>query len=189
VPLPEGIEARSVQVQTTGAAGYRLYKAQVRHNRIGRFLMGTAPNALPDSFNTLEFDFNSERRMMFKRLEIDLRADAVVNLSVITDQDGDKLQAIYTPTLQTPNGRTAVLLPMVPGVRGRLLRLQLSGPAPARIYRIRVWARPLNDEKGVWAWEEFPLESSDIVPSWMDLVVEETPPTWQWVDVPFTVAE
>jgi hypothetical protein len=189
VPLPEGIEARSVDVQTTGPAGYRLYKAQVRHSRIGRFLMGTAPDGLPDAFNTLEFDFQTERRMMFKRLEVDLRADAVVNLSVITDQDGDKIAEIYTPTIHTPNGRTAVLIPMVPGVRGRLLRLKLSGPSPARIYRIRVWTRPVNEPAAAWKWEEFPLEASDIVPTWMDLVVEETPPTWQWVDLDMTVKE
>lgn len=189
VPLPDGIEARSVQVQTTGAAGYRLYRAQVRHNRIGRFLMGTAPDALPDSFNTLAFDFSTERRMNYKRLEIDLRADGLVNLSAITDQDGDKLATIYAPTILTPNGRTAVLIPMVPGVRGRMLRLKLTSPAPARIYRIRIWTRPVNEPAGAWKWEEFPLEASDIVPTWMPLVVEETPPTWQWVDVPFSVSD
>lgn len=194
VPLPEGgsgqfIEARSVQAKITGDAGYRLYRGQVRSNKIGRFLMGTAPDGLSDAFNTLEFDFASERLNMFKRIEFDLRASGTVNVDVITNQDGDKLAPVYSPALVTPNGRSTLLVAMPPGVRGRLLRVKLSGTAPARIYRIRVWTRPVNEPSAAWAWKEFPLEASDVVPAWSDLVVEPTEPTWAWVDVPFEVTE
>jgi hypothetical protein len=194
VPLPAGIEARSVQVQTTGlvafqSAGYRIYKAQVRHFRVGRYLMGAAPDASNDAFNTLEFDYATERLKMYKRIEIDLRANGTVNMAVITDQDGDRLSTIYEPAIVTPNGRTTVVMAMPPGVRGRLLRLQLTGTAPARIYRIRVWARAVNEPKAGWKWEDFPLEASEVLPTWTDLVVEATSPTWQWIDVPFEVTE
>jgi hypothetical protein len=195
VPVPEGIEARSVQVQVTGA-GYRIYRAQVRHNRVGRFLIGTAPDGLDDAFNTLEFDYQTERLKMYKRIEIDMRADDVVNLQVITSQDGDKLAPIYAPALATPNGRETLLVPLVPGVRGRLLRVRLSGPLPARVYHIRVWARTISDPKAGWEWQDFPLEPSQVVPTWTDIMgsaaggaADDTSNTWQLVDVPFDVVE
>lgn len=187
VPLPDGIEGRSLRLQVTGNAGYRLYKVQARYARVGRYLAGSTPSGNNDAFSTLEFDFASERLKTYKRLELDMRADGTVNLSVITNQDGDKLTEIYTPALVTPYGRQTLMVPMPPGVRGRLLRLKLTGTAAARIYRIRVWTRPVNEPGAGWKWEEFPLESSDIVPTWADLIVEETPPVWQWVDLPFEV--
>ena len=42
---------------------------------------------------------------------------------------------------------------------------------------------------GNWKWEDFPLETSDVVASWKDLIAEETSPVWQWVDIPFTVTD
>jgi hypothetical protein len=170
----------------TDTGNYRIYRAQVRHFRIGRFLMGTAPDALQDAFNTLEFDFLTERRKMYKRLEIDLRADATVAMDVITDQDGAALTAIYSPSMSTPNGRTAVLVPLPPGIRGRLLRVRLTSPAAARIYHIRVWARTVNDPQAAWQWEDFPLEASEVLPTWLDIMdqADATAANWQWVDLP-----
>jgi hypothetical protein len=195
VPLPEGIEARSVQVQVTGAANYRLYRAQVRHFRIGRFLMGMAPDGLPDAFNTLEFDLQAEHRNMFKRIEVDMRADGVVLMQVMTDQDGDKIAPIYAPALATPNGRTAVLVVLPPGVRGRLLRIRLSSAAPpgvgftaqtTRVYGIRVWTRRVNDAQAAWGWMSFPLEASEVLPTWVDIMdqADGTAANWQWIDLP-----
>jgi len=195
VPLPpnglanqNAIEGRGIELQVLGPSAYRLYSVQARWSKLGRYLCALPPDGLADAFNTLEFDYDSERRKMFKRLEIDLRADGVVNMSVITDQDGDKLAAVYAPQLVTPNGRTTVLVALPPGVRGRLMRLLLSGPAPARIYKIRVWARDVGDVKAVWEWREFPIEPSAVLPSWSSLIVEETPPTWQLVDIPFEIS-
>jgi hypothetical protein len=191
VPLPDpygdsAIEGRSIQLQVTGHTGFKLYKVQARYNRIGRYLMGTAPDAADDAFTTLEFDFSSERTKVYRRLEIDMRAEGTVNLSVITDQSGT-LGTISGPTGLTTTGRKTVMVPMPPGVRGRLLRLFLSSTDPARIYRIRVWTRPLSEPSGAWKWEDFPLEASDVVPTWKDLIAEETTPVWQWVDIPFEV--
>lgn len=193
VPLPDpygasAIEGRSLQLQVTGNTGFKLYKVQARYNRIGRYLMGTAPDSANDAFTTLEFDFSTERTKAFKRLEIDIWAAGTVNLSVITDQSGT-LGTISGPTALTTTGRKTVMVPMPPGVRGRLLRLILTSTAAARIYRIRVWTRPLNEPAGVWKWEDFPLETSDVVPTWKDLIAEATSPEWQWVDVPFQVTD
>jgi hypothetical protein len=196
VPVPEGIEARSVQLQVTGA-GYRIYRAQVRHNRIGRFLIGTAPDELEDAFNTLEFDYQTERIKMYKRIEIDMRADGVVDCQIITNQDGDRLAPVYAPALATPNGRETLLVPLVPGVRGRLLRVRLSGTMPARVYHIRVWARTMTDPKASWEWSDFPCEPSQVVPTWTDIMgaagggsaADETSNSWALVDVPFDVLE
>jgi hypothetical protein len=193
VPLPEGIEARSVRVQVTGDAGYRIYRAQVRSNRIGRFLMGTAPDGLEDAFNTLEFDFQTERFKAYKRLEIDLRAADVVTVEVITSQDGDKLAPVYAPAIYTPNGRETILVPLVPGLRGRLVRVRLSSPSPARVYHLRVWARTLTDPKASWDWLDYPMETSQVVPTWTDIMdsggADETPSSWEFADIPFEVTE
>lgn len=194
VPLPDpygasAIEGRSLQLQVTGNTGFKLYKVQARYNRIGRYLMGTAPDAANDAFTTLEFDFTTERAKMFKRLEVDMRAAGTVNVSVITDQAAGLLGVISGPTGLTTTGRQVVMLPMPPGVRGRLLRLILTSTTAARIYRIRVWTRPLSEPNGAWKWEDFPLDASDVVAAYKDLIAEETPPVWQWVDVPFQVTE
>lgn len=193
VPLPDpygasAIEGRSVQLQVSGNTGFKLYKAQVRSNRIGRYLMGTAPDAANDAFTTLEFDFSTERAKAYKRLEIDMRAAGTVNMSVITDQSGT-LAVMSGPTGLATTGRQTLMVPMPPGIRGRLLRLILTSTAAARVYRIRVWTRPLSEPNGAWKWEDFPLEASDVVPTWKDLIAEETSPVWQWVDVPFEVTE
>lgn len=192
VPLPDpygasAIEGRSVQLQVTGNTGFKIYKAQVRFNKIGRYLMGTAPDSNNDALQTLEFDFNSERVKQFKRIEVDLRANGTVTMKVITNQAGT-LATGYSPTITT-TGRQAIMVPLIPGLRGRLLRLQLSSPAAARIYHIRVWTQPLNEPKAGWKWEDFPLEASDVVPTWHDLIAEETSPIWKWVDVPMNVVE
>jgi hypothetical protein len=149
--------------------------------------MGTAPDGAPDVFNTLEFDYLTERRKMYKRIEIDLRADAAVTLNVITDQDGSALASLFTSSLTTPNGRTAILVPLPPGIRGRLLRVKLTATtAPARVYRVRVWTRTVNDPQAAWAWEDFPLEASEVLPTWMDLMdqADGTAANWQWIDLP-----
>lgn len=194
VPLPDvssnvAIEGRSLRLQTTGTGGYRLYKVQARYSRVGRYLAGSTPSGNDDRFRTLEFDLNSERRNMFKRIEVDLRAEGIVAMSVITDQDGIRLAPVYAPALVTPNGRTATLVILPPGIRGRLLRISLTSPQSARIYGIRAWCRPVNEVNAAWKWVEFPLEASEILPTWVDLTVEETPPTWTWVDVPMDVTE
>jgi len=195
VPLPEGIEARSIRLQTTGAANYRLYRVQVRHGHIGRYLAGATLNG-NEAFNTLEFDLQSERIHMFKRIEIDLRADTggSVTMNVITNQDGSALAVLYTAALSTPNGRQTLLTILRPGIRGRLLRVQLTGPVAARIYAIRVWARTVQDKDAsasAWKWLDFPLESSDVLPVWVDILQppDDTSNQWTWVDVPFEVTD
>lgn len=190
VPLPPGIEARSVQVQVIGNSGYRIYKAQVRSGNVGRYLTVTTPDLRQDAFNmSLEFDFATERRKMYKRLEIDLRADGNVGLEVLTDQDGAAIASVFNVVLMTPLGRQTLLIPLTPGIRGRLLRILLNGPSAARIYKIRAWARTVGDPKAAWGWEEVPLEASDVLPSWQDLIVQETSPEWTLVDVPFEVSD
>lgn len=198
VPLPDGIEARSLRLTTTGAANYRLYRVQVRHGHIGRYLAGVTPAGTNDQFRTLEFDLASERIHMFKRIEIDLRVDTAgagtVTMNVFTNQDGVALAILKTTALATPNGRQTLLVIMPPGVRGRLLRVQFTGAVAARIYKIRAWARTVQDkdaQASVWQWLDFPLEDSPVLPVWMDILgpPDDTSSQWTWVDVPFDVTD
>jgi len=193
VPLPDGIEARSLRIQTTANANYRLYRAQVRHGHIGRYLAGATPSGANDQFRTLEFDLQSEKIHMFKRLEIDLRADTpgAVTMNVFTNQDGVPLANVFTAPLSTPNGRATLLVILPPGIRGRLLRVQLTGPIAARIYKIRAWTRTVQDKDGAWGWLDFPLEDSPVLPVWVDILgpPDTTENTWAWVDVALDVQD
>ena len=99
-----------------------------------------------------------------------------------TEQSG-QLAVVYSTTLTTPNGRMPLVVHLPPGIRGKLLRLVLSG-GPARVYHLRVWMRPMNEPKAAWAWEDYPLEESDALPAWVDLPVPETAPQFAWADLP-----
>jgi hypothetical protein len=191
VPLPDqAIEARSVRVQTSSNIGYRLYTVQVRWRKIGRYLVGSTPCGNDDAFVTFEYDYRSERRKMFKRIEYDMYADGTVTSQVLSDQDSTAPPVvILTSSLTTPGGRLANVVALPPGIRGRLMRVRLISPDPVRLYNIRVWARTLDDPKAVWAWEDFPLEPTDMLPHWSNLLIDETSPKWEWVDVPFEVVD
>lgn len=195
VPLPANTEGRSIRLIVSGTGGFRIYKAQVRNFKVGRYLAAAAP-AGNDALTTLEFDFASERAKMYKRIEVDIRADQAVTFTVLTSQGGGAMNQQYSISL-TSNGRQAEVITMPPGVRGRLFRIQIAG-GPARIYHLRVWTRPLNEPDALWKWEEYPLEPSEPLPSWIDLPVEATPPAfasfelpvpptpteWQWAPFP-----
>jgi hypothetical protein len=184
------VEARSIQIQTTGTVGYRLYTVQARWRKLGRYLVGSTPSGNDDAFNVLAYDYRTERRKMFKRLEIDMRADGTVTMQTLTDQDSTAPAAVVlTSTLTTPGGRMAVLVQLPPGLRGRLMRVRLTSDQPVRIYNIRVWVRTIDDPKGAWVWEDFPLEPSDILPHWSNLLIDETSPKWEWVEIPFSVVD
>jgi hypothetical protein len=183
-PLPANIEGRSARVLISSGTGFRLYTAEARWFRVGRYLCATTPSG-NDAFTTLAFDFESERIKMYKRLEVDIWADNTVSITVITDQGGT-LQTVYNPQATT-NGRQTVLITFPPGVRGRLLRVSVAsaanGPYAARIYHIRAWSRPLTEPEGGWKWEVYPLEASDVLPAWHRFPVAETPAVWTWTPV------
>jgi hypothetical protein len=196
------VEARSIRLLVSSGAGFRIYAAQVRYGRIGRYI-AAASLAGTDQLNTLEYDFEAENNKMYKRVECDLNASGTVTINVITSQETGGLSTIYTTTLTTA-GRQAKMIPLPPGVRGRLFRVQIYSTDPARIYHVRAQSRNLNDAQARWEWKEYPVEPSSLVPEWKQLMVAptpedwfwakclsvaETPDSWQWVDVPFDVSE
>lgn len=187
VPLPPGIEGRSIRLVVSSSFGFRIYKAQVRAAQVGRYLCAQTP-AGNDSLTTLEFDFESERLKLYKKIEIDMRADGVVTLAVLTNQTG-ALAVFASPNLATPNGRETLTQVLPPGARGRLLRLSMTSAAAARIYRLRVWTRPVNEPGAAWKWERYPLEDSDVLPKWFDLPVAPTAPAFTWTELPVDATE
>ena len=187
VPLPAGqyngtwgLEGRSIRLVVRGTSGFRLYQAQVRTAKIGRYLA----QSVGDELNTLEFDFANERVKQYKGIELDMRADGNVTLQVLTSQSGS-MQVEYTaPAFTTPSGRAAVRIYIGPGIRGRLLRLSLSSPSAARIFKLRVWCRDMNEANAQWEWKDYPLEESEVLPNWANLPMPETPPEFKWSDLP-----
>jgi hypothetical protein len=194
VPLPDqGIYGRSIDIQTTGTVGYRIYTVQCLWRKIGLYLAGSTPSGFNDAMNVLEFDFKSERINMFKRLEIDCYALGTLTVQFLTDQNGGAPAAVVYTTTLTTTGREPVVLPLPPGLRGRLLRIRLTSPAGAFIFAIRVWTRAIdvlaNDPRAIWSWQSFPLQESDALPQWTNLLIDETSPLWKWVDMDFTVKD
>jgi hypothetical protein len=192
VPLPAGIEGRSVRLKVTGTAAYRIYNIQINQGHIGRYLGGSTASGANDNFRTLEVDLHFERIGMFKRIEVDLAANATVTMTVATDQGTAPIADVFTSGLATPTGRQAVLITLPPGIRGRLLRVSLTGAAPSRIYHIRVWTRPLDPgsaDEAIWSWKEFPLETSDVLPTWTNVTsVDDTSNKWEWAPIDLTVS-
>jgi len=179
---PWTVEGRSIRMVVSSAAGFRIYRAQVRAARVGRYLAASTLNG-NDSLTTLEFDFASERVKQYKKLELDVRADGALTLELFTNQSG-QMALEYTTQVVTPNGRATFYLPLPPGLRGRLLRINAQSASAARIYKLRVWARPLNEPKADWGWTEYPLEGSEELPAWKDIPVPETPSEFKWAELP-----
>jgi hypothetical protein len=181
--LPFTVEGRSIRTVVSSLAGFRLYRAQARSCRIGRYLAAVPPTGRQDSLNTLEFDFQSGKVKIHKKVEIDLAADGTVSIAAFTEQGG-QLAQVWSTTVATPNGRMTFAIPLPPGIRGRLLRLALTSSAAARVFRLRTWSREVNKSDASWAWDEYPLENSDAVPEWKDLPVPATPAEFTWSDLP-----
>jgi hypothetical protein len=180
---PWAVEGRSIRTVLSSASGFRLYKAQVRAGRVGRYLAVGS-----DALATLEFDFASERTKALKQIEVDLRAEGTVTVTVLTNQSGSTpgtMAQAYTTTVITI-GRQTFVLPVTPGVRGKLIRVQLASTSAARIFRVRARLRPLNEEAQgtAWEWVDYPLEESDVLPKWVDLPVPETPAGFSWAELP-----
>jgi hypothetical protein len=183
IGAPFSVEGRSIRTVVASAAGFRLYRAQVRSCRIGRYLAAVPASGTQDSFNTLEFDFQSGKVKTHKKLEIDVAADGSLNVEIYTEQSG-QIQGIWETTVTTPNGRMTIVLPLPSGIRGRLLRVALTSAAAARVFRLRSWSRELNRADAQWDWDEYPLETSDAVPEWKDLPMPPTAPEFTYSDLP-----
>jgi hypothetical protein len=90
----------------------------------------------------------------------------------------------WSSSVITPNGRTAISLPVGPGVRGRLLRVRMSSLSAARIFKVRLWTLAENEDGAKWGWTDYPLEESDVLPAWADFPLPETPPGFTYTDLP-----
>lgn len=175
--IPVSAEARSVRLVVSSLYGFRLYKVQIRASRIGRYLASST-----DALNTLDYDFSSERVKAFKKIEVDLYSGASVTYSVLTNQTG-AMSSVASGTLSSTSSRKTLQITLPPAVRGRLFRLSLTG-GPARVYHVRVWTRPLNEPDAPWAWQDFPVEESEVLPQFIDLPIDETPQQFTWSDLP-----
>lgn len=182
VPLPEGVEGRSIRAVVSGAAGFRIYRFQVMYGRLGRYLCGVTAAGVADATRALEYDFESERVKAFKKIELDLRTDQAVTVTVFTEQPGGQ-SARFSAAVNTAGARRPVVLMLPPGVRGRFFRVSVGGGI-GRVFRVRAWARAEVEAKAEWTWVEFPVEATDVLPAWKDIAVPETPAQFTWASLP-----
>ncbi len=186
VPLPPNIQGRLIQcVLFNATSGFRLYQAQVFARSIGRYIA----NTVGDAFRSLEWDAGSERVKMIKKIEVDVQADGPLTLTLLTDQGG-AMNPEYSVTIAAKTTRAPYRLQLPPGIRGRLLQIQITGTNSGRVYKLRAWVRPLNEPEGKWAWQEYPLEESDALQQWFPLAAAQpTNAEWAWAPFPVTPTE
>ena len=192
---------RMFRVILTGANAFRLYGCKLKVREFGCYLTGdeATGGAVWDS---TPIDLGSERLKEFKKLEVEVQTDASATLKVWTDQPAGSLTLQFTTTISTGGARESVKIPLTPGIRGRLLQVEVSG-AGVRLFNGRVWVRPMNEPKAQWEWAPLPIEPTP--PQWKDapFMINPTPPggdpaqwfwgkimsveptadTWTWVDV------
>ena len=162
VPLPAATEGRSIRLVVTSAAGFRIYKAQVRHFHVGRYLAMAQPAGL-DSLTTLEFDFKSERVKRYKKIEVDMRADGTLAMAVLTNQSGT-LASQYAPSVATPTRAGHDLHAAAAGDPRAAAAALDDRRAGADLSLAGVGHR--GERAGrQWRWEDYPLEESDVLPT------------------------
>jgi hypothetical protein len=202
---------RLFQLIVTGTNAYRLYSAKLKIREFGTYLTGdeVTGGAVWDS---TPLDFGSERKKELKRVEFDLQTDAggTAAVTVYTNQTGSMAQQ-YQYNISTGGTRQTIVVPVFPGIRGRLIQIQVWGSG-VRLFAGRVWILPLNEAKAQWTWAPLPIEPTPPQWTWAPfsvnptppgtlaqdpsqwiwgrfLQVEETPPEWKLIDVPFEVTE
>ena len=190
----------------TGSNAFRLYGAKVKLREVGTYLTGDEASATPAGvWDSTPLDLGTERFKDFKKLEFEIQTDAACTLILYTDQNGAIAQQ-FTTTINTGGLRETVKIPLTPGIRGRLVQVEIAG-AGVRIFAGRIWWRAMNEPKAVWAWAPLPVEPTPPQWSWQAfpvaatgdgnpaqwfwakvLSVTETPAEWTWIDVPFEVS-
>jgi hypothetical protein len=185
IPVPGNVEGRSLRLLVSGPSGFRLYKGQIRARAVGRYIAAQNAGDYQDALVTSEFDFGSERVKLFKKIWVDIETDGLgsVTVTVLTDQSGS-MGAIYTATLATNGVRKSYKLYLPLNARGRLMRIQIGGPTAAIVYHVRVWTREANQTGAQWAWRDYPVEPSGVLPEWTDVPMEPTPPQFDWAQLP-----
>jgi hypothetical protein len=185
VPLPAGIEGRSGRIILSGSAGFRLYQAQVRARSVGRYIAAQNGANPQDIFRTLDFDYATERVKLFKRIELDIETDGAGPLTMtVYTNSGGSMASVFRQTYATNGARQTIKQYLPLNVRGRLMRIELTSPAAARVYHLRTWMRPVNEPNAGWSWENYPLEESTVLPEWSNLGLPATPPGFTWNDLP-----
>lgn len=166
----------------TGSNAYRLYGARLKVREVGTYLTGDETSATPAGvWDSTPLDLGTERVKDFKKLEIELQTDGASTLTVWTDQAGTITEQFST-TLNTSGNREAVKIPLTPGIRGRLLQVEIAGNG-VRLFAGRVWWRPLNEPQARWEWASLPIEPTPPAWGWAPLPVNPTEPQWFWAKI------
>jgi len=201
---------RLARVIISGTNAWRLYDAKAMLRELGTYLTGDEATA-GGVWDSTPQDFGVELVKVLKRIELDVQTDpgGTATVRVYTNQTG-AMALQYSTTISTGGVREVMTLPVPPGIRGRLMQVEVSG-AGTLLFAGRVWVRPLNDPKAEWTWADLPIEPTASAFKWLPFSVSPTPPgtastdpaqwlwgkvleveatpnEWNWVDVPFEVA-
>ncbi|HWE51404.1 MAG TPA: hypothetical protein VG273_16550 [Bryobacteraceae bacterium] len=197
------VAGRLFQLIIGGSNAFRLYGASLKLREYGMFLTSdqAAGGGLWDS---TPLDFDTAAAKALKRIEIDITTYGAVTVTILSSQGTHSPTSQQTISIDTSGARQSLAVNLNPGIRGRLIQVQITGSNACALYGCRLRWRPLNDAKGDWQWSELLAEKTE--PKWTSsplpvlpteaqwfwarvLSVEETPETWTWVDVPLDVKQ
>jgi hypothetical protein len=179
---PIGINWRLI---VGGGSSFAQYGARLKVRELGTYL--TSLEVLGGGvWDSTPLDLGTERYKDFRRLEFDVLTDTTgtATLNLYTDQNGT-MALQFTTTITTSAARKTVRIPLTPGIRGRLVQVEIVG-AGVRLFSGRIWWRAMNDAKAEWAWFELPIEPTPAVFSWVPFPVNptaSTPEQWFWAKV------
>ena len=94
---------------------------------------------------------------LLKYLKVEYSATAPATFELSTDIPGTTVAVRFTQTLTVLNARRVARV-VFPDLRGRRMKLRISGPGVMRLFGASVFARPIGIEgTGQWGWYPLPV--------------------------------
>lgn len=162
--LPDGTEARWIRLNLAGD-NYRCHGARLQVRPYGMFLAG-----VDDIYRSGDLTFGSPRPKLVQQIRIGCQPDDTVPGQFYTDMP-DGLAARQDISLAKTTARSWQRTTFPVNTQGRVMRLELTAPAPCRIYEIQVRVKVLG-EPGGWQWRDVPVPA--------------TPEEFAWIPLPIT---
>jgi len=145
-----------------------------------------------------------ESLWLYREIELLVDTSGPMTLTLLTELPWQKMQLRYSVPFDTASSteRVPVKIRLPGDVKGKLTQLRIDGPNQARLYGVRVFAKPLGIESA-WRWYVIPVVETPegyaaaplpILPTpegWsaMKLPLIETPLEASWLDLPVDAIE
>jgi hypothetical protein len=142
------VEGHLFRLKLSGASTYLLFGVRIEILPVGTYF-SVAEAVGGAIYDSREIDLGSPKFKECRELELDIDTDDVVTATLYSDAPGGVMAVRITlktinTTTATNSGRRKVMLPLIPFVEGRLLRLTLASAKAFRLYDARVRMRAIG---------------------------------------------